>query len=269
MEVYYGIFNFVVACLAVSTGIIIYQKTKGTPAGIWLLLGFLSIGCSDLFFLSGILFKFYLNLYGIPYLMAFIFLFIGSLQFQFKPKEIAEISKSEEKIQVKENFPIVWIGIIIAIIFFVVDFATLKPVPSYSGIHKYGWSSIFGLIGIIYFCFCLYRIHKILQIASDSEYPITPGKAVGFNFIPFYNIYWIFKWPNEIARFVNKRNPQKRIPMGLWGIIFLIGAILARVPLPSQKYDFIILGGSVVLLIWFILLLYITEQVKSVVASST
>jgi hypothetical protein len=37
------------------------------------------------------------------------------------------------------------------------------------------------------------------------RHPISPARAVGFHFIPFYNLYWIFKWPQPIAEFVNSR----------------------------------------------------------------
>ncbi len=44
----------------------------------------------------------------------------------------------------------------------------------------------------IYFYFWLYRTVKDLRNNFESEIPYTPGKAVGFLFIPLFNIYWMF-----------------------------------------------------------------------------
>ena len=44
----------------------------------------------------------------------------------------------------------------------------------------------------IYFPFWLYRTVKDLKINFNVDIPYTPGKAVGFLFIPIFNIYWGF-----------------------------------------------------------------------------
>ncbi len=44
----------------------------------------------------------------------------------------------------------------------------------------------------IYFYFWLYRTVKDLRNNFEREIPYTPGKAVGFLFIPLFNIYWMF-----------------------------------------------------------------------------
>jgi hypothetical protein len=45
------------------------------------------------------------------------------------------------------------------------------------------------ILGIIFQLIMLYRIWYIIQ---DGNVRTTPGKAVGFLFIPFFNFYWIF-----------------------------------------------------------------------------
>jgi hypothetical protein len=58
-------------------------------------------------------------------------------------------------------------------------------------------------IGGVYWLVCVYRYHVVMQHVPGWKHPISPAKAVGFHFIPIYNLYWVFKWPQEIARFVN------------------------------------------------------------------
>ena len=65
-----------------------------------------------------------------------------------------------------------------------------------------------SFIGGVYWFVCIYRYHVILAIVTGRKYPISPARAVGFHFIPFYQFYWVFKWPIEIARFVNFRLRQ-------------------------------------------------------------
>ena len=36
---------------------------------------------------------------------------------------------------------------------------------------------------------------------------MKPLRAAWFHLIPFYGLYWVFKWPRELARFVNSRLP--------------------------------------------------------------
>ncbi len=58
--------------------------------------------------------------------------------------------------------------------------------------------------------------------------PDTLARAVGFHFIPFYNFYWIFKWPKEIAKFVNWRlraPVMKPVPVG----VAVLGALVLRI----------------------------------------
>ena len=57
----------------------------------------------------------------------------------------------------------------------------------------------------VYWFVCVFQYHKILAAVPNYTHPISPGKAVGFHFIPGYNIYWVFRWPSAIADFVNAR----------------------------------------------------------------
>ena len=58
------------------------------------------------------------------------------------------------------------------------------------------------------------------------KHPISPARAVGFHFIPFYNLYWIFKWPREIANFVNARLHQPIMKPVAVGVAILAALVL-------------------------------------------
>jgi hypothetical protein len=46
-----------------------------------------------------------------------------------------------------------------------------------------------SIISAVFFMILLYKAWAALQ---DGQTPVSPGKALGFLFIPFFNIYWIF-----------------------------------------------------------------------------
>lgn len=53
-------------------------------------------------------------------------------------------------------------------------------------------------------------IYKIWKAIQDGPARTTPGKAVGFMFIPFFNLYWIFQaywgWAVDYNRYVREKN---------------------------------------------------------------
>lgn len=85
-------------------------------------------------------------------------------------------------------------------------------------------------VGIVYWLVCVHRLHVILKLVPGWKHPISPGRAVGFHFIPIFYLYWMFKWPIEIARFVNSRFSQPLMRPYVAGVMmlaaFLIGALL-------------------------------------------
>lgn len=99
-----------------------------------------------------------------------------------------------------------------------------------------------SFVGGVYWFVCIYRYHVLLAQVPGWQHPVSPAKAVGFHLIPFYNLYWIFKWPKEIAQFVNTRLPRpvmKPVPIGVAVLMALvlrlfdpgIGLVLLFLPL--------------------------------------
>jgi hypothetical protein len=105
-----------------------------------------------------------------------------------------------------------------------------------------GTGSLLFLVGAIMSFIFLYRAWFILQPGLPRT---TPGKAVGFLFIPFFNLYWKFVayhgWSQDWNRIrANHGNLQvaPMVPEGLFlagaicfvaGVIPVIGALLSLV----------------------------------------
>ena len=89
---------------------------------------------------------------------------------------------------------------------------------------------IFGLITLFTICVILYRAWFMLQILREER--TTPDKAVGFHFVPFFNLYWMFVawvgWSREYNRLTREEIPEEDAPK-LGEFAFLIPLILMLV----------------------------------------
>lgn len=94
---------------------------------------------------------------------------------------------------------------------------------------------------------------KILGEISLDGYPITPGYAIAGHFIPFYNLYWIFKWPNQIADFLNANSPIQQMSKGGIGIVILLAILIGR------AFD-----GFVSLIVLFAVIAYLNGKIRHV-----
>jgi len=129
--------------------------------------------------------------------------------------------------KVSKNFYLIsWIGAGILLLF-------LYLTGWIAGIHR-GWeawlgATYLGIIPGIYLSIVgLVFLYKAWASIQDGQTPVSPGKAVGFLFIPFYNFYWIFRAVWGLAREFNKYLGRHslsipRLPEGL----FLVPCVLA------------------------------------------
>lgn len=80
--------------------------------------------------------------------------------------------------------------------------------------------------------FVLY--YKMWEAIQDGYARTTPGKAVGFMIIPFFNIYWMFQafwgFSKDYNSFIARHSiPAKPLPENLF-LIFCIFSLLAAIP---------------------------------------
>lgn len=93
-----------------------------------------------------------------------------------------------------------WAGSIgIGILFFIVSAALMPQAALKAETNPMMIFILLGMTGIGWLCILmssifgymiLYRAWKCLSLAGAT---VTPGAAVGFMFIPFFNFYWIFR----------------------------------------------------------------------------
>lgn len=138
--------------------------------------------------------------------------------------------------------PAIWPGYLLAVSAFLVGFAEGIYDPDSTANQKTPYVLLISAINLSYWIFCIFRIHRVLVEATDGNYPIRPWKAAGFMFIPFFNIYWLFRWNNQIASFVNSQQQKVRVRRYLAPAVQLLGLIAAR--LVDGSLGLLILYGS-------------------------
>jgi hypothetical protein len=83
------------------------------------------------------------------------------------------------------------------------------------------------IVGSAYYLNCVRAYHYVLTQIEGWKHPITPKRAVRFHFIPIFDLYWSYKWPHEIAKFVNWRMQKRRMSGVLVGTLILLGTAVS------------------------------------------
>jgi len=158
--------------------------------------------------------------------------------------------------KISAELPNFWVGYIIAALFLIGQI--LQIVVRLISVKQrvYPMISPIGVAGWIYWFICIYQMHKVLAELTNSMYPITPAAAVGYHFIPLYNVYWILKWPAEIAKFVNAHLGRKATFKGTGVFLFLAPFLIRMV------------GAGIPLIIVFSVGLYLSRKILQVIQKS-
>ena len=115
-----------------------------------------------------------------------------------------------------------WIGFVLAGALFAAELVS-PPTPG-----ALVASVLIALAGSIYWLTCVYRFHGVIGAWSNETYTIKPAMALFGHFIPFFNLYWIFKWPIELSTYVNRQSSVHMIHGGWLGGAILLSLGLGR-----------------------------------------
>jgi len=119
--------------------------------------------------------------------------------------------------------PPVWPGFVLAAVYLVAELAE-DLIPLEAPI-----SMVVGFLGVAYWLAWVYFSHQALRDHTAGQYPISPRRAAFLHFIPFYNLGWMFRWPEQLSRYLNEQRPGSMVH-GLWvGPFILVGFITTRV----------------------------------------
>lgn len=129
------------------------------------------------------------------------------------------------------QFPRVWIGYLLGVATLAAEIVafTLHPeLAKEALVVPPLYLFLANFISIVYWLVCVYELHLVLMQASAGAYPIKPLRAAWFHLIPVFSLYWVYKWPRELARFVNGRlgAPLMGPERTGWTVLFAFAAFL-------------------------------------------
>jgi hypothetical protein len=159
--------------------------------------------------------------------------------------------------------PTIWIGYLLGVATMIAEYVAVSLHPELTKAPDLAkgefvvpplYLFLTGFVGGIYWLACIYRIHVVLARVPGWTHPISPARAVGFHFIPIYFLYWIFKWPLEIAKFVNGRLRRPLMKPVMIGIATLLALV-------THLFDS---GFGLILL--FLPLSYVSQCIKQALA---
>jgi hypothetical protein len=114
------------------------------------------------------------------------------------------------------------------------------------------YAALVVIAGWIFWIYCIYQMHKILEKMTNKSYPIKPKKAAFFHLIPLFNLYWIFKWTNNLIDLYNQQT-EKRLAHGGSGVLLLVSFIIVYICLiPPQAVLAHALALAIVLIVGMI-----------------
>jgi len=156
------------------------------------------------------------------------------------------------------GLPRIWIGYLLGVATLVAETIAFEMHPEFAKGENpipplYLFLALF--VGWIYWLVCVYQIHQVMARIPGWRHPISPARAVGFHFIPLYNLYWVFRWPAEIARFVNARVQRPFMKPHVVGAA-VFAAILVR----------LLLDPGLGLILLFVAASYISQCLKLALA---
>jgi hypothetical protein len=130
------------------------------------------------------------------------------------------------------RLPKIWIGYLLAFATLIGEMIAVARNPQLAKGVEMGIPplEIFlpAFVAGVYWLACVHRYHVVIANIPGWQHPITPARAVWFHFIPFFNLYWVFRWPYAIAVFVNQRMHAQVMSLWVTGAGLLV-ALVCRV----------------------------------------
>jgi hypothetical protein len=86
-------------------------------------------------------------------------------------------------------------------------------------------AALLVVLGCAHWLWCVYRVHQVMAEGMDHYHPVSPAEAVEFHLIPAYNLFWVLKWPREIAKSVNKFSKSCWMGESASGVILFLALL--------------------------------------------
>lgn len=141
-------------------------------------------------------------------------------------------------------FPRIWIGYLLGVATLIAEMVAITLHPELAKeplLIPPLYLFLANFICLVYWLVCVYEFHVVLAQATAGAYPITQVRAAWFHLIPIYGLYWVFKWPRQLAWFINSRLEAPLMNPGRTGLLVFLAFI---------AFLFLDRGFGMILLFW-------------------
>lgn len=148
-------------------------------------------------------------------------------------------STVNERLGLAQALPKIWIGYLLCIATFIAEAIVVANHPEITAGQLFIPPLplfLLAFVTFVYWLVSVHQLHMVLAHVPGWKHPISPARAVWFHFIPLYNLYWLYKWPSEVARFVQSALGGQGIKPRNAGIFVLLSYAIS-----------ILLGGGLFL----------------------
>ena len=156
-------------------------------------------------------------------------------------------------------FPCLWVGYALGIIVVFAELVAVSRHPELSFGQLYVpplYLFLPNFISLVYWLVCVYEYHALLSQVTAKTYSISPLRAAWFHLIPIYGFYWAFRWPHELARFVNSRLPSPLMKPEKTGILAFVAFVV-----------FVLLDRGLGMILLFMVASHLTACLRSALAA--
>lgn len=125
--------------------------------------------------------------------------------------------------------PRVWIGYVLCVVTFIAEAIVIANHPEIASGQLFVPPLpvfLLGFVSFVYWLVCVHKLHVVLEHVPRWKHPVSAARAVWFHFIPIYSLYWLYKWPSEVARFVNWRLNGAGMKPRNAGILVIVSYVL-------------------------------------------
>lgn len=101
-----------------------------------------------------------------------------------------------------------------------------------------------------YMVLYLIQIYRMWDVINDGHSRATPGEALGYLFVPFYNLYWIFDiwggFPTDYNAFVERHSVTDKVPLlkptiyQLFPVLILLSVLVITTPVLLVYFAFLL-----------------------------
>jgi len=149
--------------------------------------------------------------------------------------------------------PKIWVGFVLVFLLFVGEIIHFSVYDDQE-VRFSIYATPFIVACLLYYVHMVRRIHDIMNRISVNKYPITTAEALGYHLIPFFNIYWLIRWPTVLSKYASNNSNVTMIPGFVVGILLLLSMIVIRV-----------VDGAIGYLFLFATMAYVTTRVKKII----